>query len=180
MKAGYWVNVKTGIGHEVDDHAAWLRRPECARLAGIPEEAARRIGNMPYRTVAGADRRAILYGGFAEGLARVRGHGDHVTIESTLGLQDILPALAPFMTQHFGPWTWVRVYCLACGPFVARTYQAIAVALELGELTALLPREEPLDLSGLPKISPEAALDKADRLQEIIKAGLARGERLLP
>jgi hypothetical protein len=180
MKAGYWVNVRTGIWYEIGDHAAWLRRYDNARLAGLSDEAARRIGNMAYRAVAGPDRVSILYAGFAQGLARVRGHGDHVTIESTLSLQELVPALAPFMSQHFGPLTWVRLNSLPAGPFLARTYQDIAMALELGELAALLPREGPLDLSGLPKISPEAALDKADRLQEIIKAGLARGERLLP
>lgn len=138
MRAGYWVNLGTGQWFEIDDHAAWVRRTDCARRAGLSDEAARRIGAMPYRHLDGPDRHAILYAAMAEGLVRIRGHVDHVTIESTLPLQEVLPALAAFMASHFGPYTMVKLNRLPHGPFVAHPYQAIAAALERGDLAALL------------------------------------------
>jgi hypothetical protein len=137
VKEGYWVNLATGLWFEVDDHAAWVRRYECARRAGLSEDAARRIGAMPYRHLDGPERHAILYAAMACGLARVRGHVDHVTIESTCPLREVLLALAAFMRQTFGPYTLVKINILPQGPFLAQSYQAIAAALERDDLASL-------------------------------------------
>jgi len=138
LRTGFWVNLGTGLWFEIDDHAAWVRRYDCARRAGLADEAARRIGAMPYRHLDGPDRHAVLYAAMACGLVRVRGHVDHVTIESTRPLQEVLPALAAFMSQTFGPYTLVKINILPHGPFVAQHYQAIAEVLERVDLTSLL------------------------------------------
>lgn len=137
MREGYWVNLSTGLWFEIDDHAAWVRRFDCARRAGLPDEVARRIGAMPYRYLDGPERHAILYAAMACGLVRVRSHFDHVTIESTRPLQEVLPALANFMGQTFGPCTLVKINILPHGPFFAQPYQAIAAALEREDLASL-------------------------------------------
>jgi len=139
VREGYWVNLRTGQWFEIDDHAAWVRRFDCACRAGLSDEAARRIGAMPYRHLDGPERHAILYAAMACGLVRIRGHVDHVTLESTFPLQELLPALAAFMARHFGPFTVVKLNRLPHGPFVAHPYQAIAAALERGDLAPLLP-----------------------------------------
>jgi hypothetical protein len=139
VRQGYWVSISTSLWREVDDHAAWVRRYDCASRAGLADEAARRIGAMPYRHLDGPERHAVLYAAMACGLVRVRGHVDHVTIESTFPLQEVLPALAAFMGQAFGLFTLVKIHTLPEGPFLAHPYQAIAAALDRGDLASLLP-----------------------------------------
>jgi hypothetical protein len=70
------------------------------------------------------------------GLIRFRGHGTEVTFESTLPLDSVIPAVAGFMAEHFGPLTWVRFSQLPDGPCVGSTCQDLECALEAGDLGA--------------------------------------------
>jgi hypothetical protein len=242
MREGYWINVRTGLWFEVDDHALALRRVAWAQKVGLPEAVVQRIQRMPLRDLNGPDRRAILLVAMAEGLVRVRGHHTHVTAEATWPLLEVLPALATFLARVCGPYTMLKIHRLPWGPFYALPYRHLVAAMERDDLATLFPPvadplasldyilptaspeegkagveameadpatpccrnaprieadedpqgsikhqqeaaavEDPLAfLAGVNVISPQAALDKADRLFEIIQAGLARGEKALP
>lgn len=139
MKEGFWVNVRTGAWFEIDDHAGFLKRETCARRVGLPEEVVQRIQAMPYSFVDGPDRHAILYSAMAAGLVRVRGHRTHLTVECTLPLQEVLLALAAFLSLMCGPYTMLKVHHLPDGPFLAATFRDISMALERDDLASLFP-----------------------------------------
>ena len=132
MKEGAWIEAGSGRWHWIDDHADWIRRPECARGAGLPEEAVLRIAAMPRRGLNGSDRQAVLIEAMRHGLIRFRGHGTEVTFESTLPLEVVIPAVARFMADQFGPRSWVRFNQLPDGPCIGATYQDLGRALEAG------------------------------------------------
>ena len=80
-----------------------------------------------------AMRNAILIAAMTEGgLIRFRGHGTEVTFESTLPLEVVIPAVARFMADQFGPRSWVRFNQLPDGPCIGVTYQDLGRALEAG------------------------------------------------
>ena len=138
MKEGAWIEAQTGNWHWIDDHADWIRRPECARSAGLPEEVVLRLAAMPRRAACGPERTAIVLEAMRHGLIRFRGHGTEVTFESTLTLDTVIPAVSRFMAEHFGPLTWVRFNQLPDGPFVAVPYQDLRPLLEAGDLSCLV------------------------------------------
>jgi hypothetical protein len=155
MKEGAWIIAETGNWHWVDDHADWVRRPECARSAGLPEDAVIRIADMPRRTACGPERTAIILEAMRYGLIRFRGHGVEVTFESTLPLEVVVPAVAGFMAEHFGPLTWVRFNQFPEGPCIGVTYQVLLRALESCDLSCLVD-------SGWPA-APETPVQKGAR-----------------
>ena len=130
MKEGAWIEAGSGRWHWIDDHADWIRRPECARGAGLPEEAVLRIAAMPRRGLNGSDRRAVLIEAMRHGLIRFRGHGTEVTFESTLPLAMAMSAVAGFMAEQFGPLTLVRFNRLPEGLCIGFLYQDLSTALE--------------------------------------------------
>jgi hypothetical protein len=67
MKEGAWIEAETGNWHWIDDHADWIRRPECARSAGLTEEVVLRLAAMPRRAACGPERNAILIAAMSEG-----------------------------------------------------------------------------------------------------------------
>jgi hypothetical protein len=138
MKTGAWIEVGTARWHWIDDHADWIRRPECARSAGLPKEVVLRLAAMPRRAACGPERTAIILEAMMYGLIRFRGHGAEVTFESTLPLEVVVPALERFMTEHFGPLTWVRFNQLPDGPCIGVTYQDLGRALKAGNLSCLV------------------------------------------
>ena len=138
MKEGAWIEVKTGSWQWIDDHADWIRRPECARSAGLPEEVVLRLAAMPRQAACGSERTAIILAAMRHGLIRFRGHGTEVTFESTLPLEVVIPAVARFMTEQFGPLTWVRFNQLPDGPCIGATYQDLERALEAGDMSLLV------------------------------------------
>ena len=138
MKTGAWIEAETGNWHWIDDHADWIRRPANARRAGLPEEVVLRLAAMPRRYRSGAERNAILLEAMSYGLVRFRAHGTEVTFESTLPLEVVIPAVARFMTEQFGPLTWVRFNQLPDGPCIGATYQDLGRALEAGDLSCLV------------------------------------------
>lgn len=130
MKGGAWIEATTGRWHWIDEHADWIRRPECARRTGLPEEAVLRLAAMPRRAPSGPDRNAILLEAMRHGLIRFRGHGaEGVTFESTLPLIDAIAAVSVFMAENLGPFTWVRFHQLPAGPYLAFAYQDLVAAL---------------------------------------------------
>ena len=141
MKTGAWIEAASGRWHWVDDHADWIRRPECARSAGLPEEAVLRLVAMPRRAACGPDRQAILIDAMEQGLIRFRGHGAEVTFETPLPLWVVIPAVARFMAEHFGPLTWVRFNQLPDGPCIGLPNQDLVPALQMGNLSSLLAPE---------------------------------------
>jgi len=144
MKKGAWIEAETGNWHWIDDHADWIRRPECGRRAGLPEEVVLRLAAMPRRYRSGAERNAILIAAMSEGgLVRFRGHGAWVTFETTLPLEVVIPAVTRFMATICGPLTWVRFNQLPDGPYVGVTYQDLGRALEAGDLFCLAASERP-------------------------------------
>jgi hypothetical protein len=44
MKTGAWIEAGTARWHWIDDHADWIRRPECACSAGLTEDIVLRLG----------------------------------------------------------------------------------------------------------------------------------------
>jgi hypothetical protein len=130
MKEGAWIESSNGRWHWIDDHADWIRRPACARMAGLPEEAGLRIAAMPRWGLNGSDRKAILIEAMKQGLIRFRGHGAEVTFETTLPLAMAMSAVAGFMAEQFGPLTLVRVNRLPEGPCIGFLYQDLSTALE--------------------------------------------------
>lgn len=151
MKTGAWIEAGIGRWHWVDDHADWIRRPECARRAGLPEDVVLRIAAMPRQQRSGSERTAILLEAMKFGLIRFRGHGAEVTFETTMPLGTAIQAVAPFMAEQFGPRTMVRFNQLPDGPFIAVTYQDLVHALEAGDLASLLtPGNQPRWLNPSP------------------------------
>src|ERR1035438_889571 len=138
MKEGAWIEAGTGRWHWIDEHTDWIRRPENARETGLPEEVVQRLAAMPRREPNGAERKAILLEAMHQGLIRFRGHGADVTFESTLPLAIAIPAVSRFMAEHFGPLTMARFNQLPGGPGIAIHYQDLVLALEHGDLAALL------------------------------------------
>lgn len=138
MKTGAWIEAGTGRWHWVEDHADWIRCPECACSAGLPEDAVLRLAAMPRRAACGSERTAIILEAMMYGLIRFRGHGAEVTFESTLPMDSVIPAVAGFMAEHFGPLTWVRFNRLPDGPCIGVTYQDLGRALEAGDLSCLI------------------------------------------
>jgi hypothetical protein len=132
MKEGAWIEATTGRWHWIDDHADWIRRPECARSAGLPEDVVLRLAAMPRRAACGPERTVIILEAMRHGLIRSRGHGAEVTFESTLPLEVVIPAVARFMSEHFGPLTWIRFNQLPDGPCIGVTYRDFGRALEAG------------------------------------------------
>jgi hypothetical protein len=141
MKTGAWIEAETGNWHWIDDHADWIRRPECARSAGLPEEVVTRIATMPRKHRSGLERTAILLEAMKHGLIRFRGHGAEVTFETPLPLWVVIPAVARFMAEHFGPLTWVRFNQLPDGPCIGLPNQDLVPALQMGNLSSLLAPE---------------------------------------
>jgi len=138
MKEGAWIEAGTGRWHWIDDHADWIRRPDCARRAGLPEEAVLKIAAMPRRATNGPERKAILLEAMSHGLIRFRAHGVEVTFETTLPLAMAIPAVSPFLATICGPLTWVRFNQLPDGPCIAVTYQDLERTLEAGDLPNLI------------------------------------------
>jgi hypothetical protein len=66
-----------------------------------------------------------------------------VTFESTLPLEVVIPAVARFMSEHFGPLTWIRFNQLPDGPCIGAIYQDLVHALEVGDLSCLIASERP-------------------------------------
>ena len=155
MREGAWIEAGTGRWHWIDDHADWIRRPECACSAGLPEDAVIRIAAMPRRAACGPERTPIILEAMRHGLIRFRGHGDEVTFESTLPLEVVIPAVSRFMAEHFGPRTWVRFNKVPDGPFVGVTYQDLECALVGGDLSTLLT---PKTATGAPCVLDGALL----------------------
>jgi hypothetical protein len=143
MKEGAWIEATTGRWHWIDDHADWIRRPECARSAGLPEDVVLRLAAMPRRAACGPERTVIILEAMRHGLIRSRGHGAEVTFESTLPLEVVIPAVARFMSEHFGPLTWIRFNQLPDGPCIGAIYQDLVHALEVGDLSCLIASERP-------------------------------------
>ena len=77
MKTGAWIEAGSGRWHWIDDHADWIRRPECALSAGLTEEVVLRLAAMPRQQRSGSERTAILLEAMKYGLIRFRGtvHG---------------------------------------------------------------------------------------------------------
>jgi hypothetical protein len=143
MREGAWIEAETGRWHWIDEHADWIRRPECARSAGLPEDVVQRLAAMPRRELSGHERNAILLEAMHHGLIRFRGHGGRdVTIESTSPLSTAIRGVARFMAENFGPLTLVRFNQLPDGPCIAIHYQELALAIERGGLAALLPHDQ--------------------------------------
>ena len=141
MREGAWIEAETGRWHWIDEHANWIRRPENARKAGLPEEVVRRLAAMPRRELSGPERNAILIEAMHHGLIRFRGHGvpGEVTFETTLPLSVAIPQVSRFMAEHLGPLNLVRFNQLPDGPCIAIHYRELALALDRGGLAALLP-----------------------------------------
>jgi len=138
MKRGAWLRADTGDWHWIDDHADWIRRPACARAAGLPEEAVLRLAAMPRRQASGEERKAILLAAMEQGLIRYREHGTVVTFESILPPEEVFRRVARFMAAEFGPYTMVRCNQLPEGPCVAGTYREL-VATDVEGQGATLP-----------------------------------------
>jgi hypothetical protein len=131
MKEGAWIEAASGRWHWIDEHADWIRRPECARRAGLEEEAVLQIAAMPRKQASGPERTAILLEAMKHGLIRFRAHGaDGVTFESTLPLLEAMAAASNFMEENLGPLTMVRFNRLPVGgPCVAMFYKDLVAAL---------------------------------------------------
>ncbi len=87
MKQGAWIEAVSGRWHWIDDHADWIRRPECARRTGMSEEAVLDLAAMPRCEASGPERTAIILEAMKHGLIRFRGHGGaEVTFETILPL----------------------------------------------------------------------------------------------
>jgi hypothetical protein len=147
LKAGAWIE-PNGTWHIIDDHADWIRRPDCARRIGLPEDVVQALAAMPRREPSGPERRAILVAAMRHGLTRFRGHGTEVTFETMLPLSTAIPAASAFMSEHFGPLTMVHFRQIPDGPSIAHHYQELARALEQGDLSSLLPLPNPLQSVG--------------------------------
>jgi hypothetical protein len=142
VKEGAWLRADTGDWRWIDEHADWIRRIPCALMAGLGEEAARRIAAMPRTRANGPEREAILLAAMAQGLIRFRGHGAEVTFETTLPLAEAVHAVRRFMAEQFGAYNLVRIHRLPQGPCIAVPYHELERALAEGSLEQLLQRAE--------------------------------------
>lgn len=139
MREGYWIIAATGECHLVDDHAAWIQRPQNAKLLGLDEQAARAIQEFRW-DFNGTGRKAILLAAMDLGLIRSRGHGPaEVTFEFTMETQAAIRALAPFMQAHLGPASNPKFNNLRTGESLAFVYKDMPKVIEAGDIAFLLP-----------------------------------------
>jgi hypothetical protein len=122
MKKAARIEAGNGRWHWVEDHVDWIRCPECARSAGLPEEAVLRFAAMPHREANRAERTATLLEAMRHGLIRFNGREGDATFETTLPLSAAIPLVSPFMAEHFGSLTMVRFSQLPDGPFITILY----------------------------------------------------------
>jgi len=93
VKEGYWLNARTGVYHQVREHAYSIVDREFAVSMGLSAVRWRRIHRLdPQR-----DRVSILLEAMRGGLIRVRGHGISITCEFTISERRAQPAIATFL-----------------------------------------------------------------------------------
>ncbi len=114
MGEGFWIRSDTGEFHKIDEHARWIQDPGNARRIGLSEEAVARMRSIPW-DINGPGRKAIVMEATAEGLIRFRDHGDYMTFEFQMPIQDAVHALRPFMAYYLGAASYCRFNNLAGG-----------------------------------------------------------------
>jgi hypothetical protein len=100
---GWYVDLTTGQAIQVYEHAHdVMQNPQKFRVN--PKEIAGLQPTVP----ADRDkiRRLVLHRGFA----RVRAHGASVVVEFDVKVEDAVPVVIPFLTETFGPNTWVAFH----------------------------------------------------------------------
>lgn len=100
---GWYIDLTTGQAIPVYEHAHdVMQDPKKFRVN--PKEIADLIPTVP----ADRDkiRRLVLHRGFA----RVRAHGASVVVEFDVKVEDAVPVVIPFLTETFGPQTWVAFH----------------------------------------------------------------------
>ena len=103
---GWYLDLTNGEAISVDEHALDVaHNPQKFRIN--PKEIAGLQATSP--TAKDQIRRLVLHRGFA----RVRSHGNSVVVEFDVKLDDALPILIPFLTETFGPHTWVAFHDVA-------------------------------------------------------------------
>jgi len=123
----------------INEHASWIQKPENARRLGVPDEVQAELSAIPWDfNVPG--RRAILRLAMNSGLIRMRGHGGaSVTFEFTIPIEAAIKVVAAFMTQNFGPMTWVQFNDLReKGQSFGCFYKDLSEAMDNGTLSDLL------------------------------------------
>lgn len=102
---GWYIDLNTGQAVKVYEHAHdVMENPKKFRVH--PKEIAGLIPTNP--TDRDIIRRLVLKRGFA----RVRAHGSSVVIEFDMKAEDAIPMIIPFLTETFGPNTWVAFHDL--------------------------------------------------------------------
>jgi len=122
MKAGYWINIRTGQAELVQEHANFLKDHVHAQKIGLPENVYEQLKDIP-NDYSGPNREKILRLAMGEGLIRLRGHGQWIAIEFTAPTEAALRACRNLLDQVCGPFTVLRFNNLQTGETVEVTYQ---------------------------------------------------------
>ena len=103
---GWWIDLTTGQAIPVDEHAyAVLQNPTRYRLD--PKLVKGKMPSAPTAKDTMELRRLAMKNGFV----RVRAHGASVVVEFDYPkLEDVVAILVPFLTNQFGPHTWVAFH----------------------------------------------------------------------
>jgi hypothetical protein len=139
MREGAWINAHTGAWCWITEHASWIQDQDHARTLGMDHDTHARLVAIPW-DFNGPGREAILRVAMEAGFIRARGHGAEVTFEFTLAMETALRAVAPFMSQNFGPMTGCRFNDL-------ETQEALGIAYR--DLQAVLEDSQTGDLANL-------------------------------
>ena len=148
MNEGAWIT-SSGQYIWVFDHAWWIRRPQNARLVGLPEPIRQRLAEMD-RSWGRSTRRDVLLEVMTAGLIRVRGHGVWTTFEARIPIPQMISTGATFMAANFGPLMGCRFNDLETGASWEGLYRDLAEALGSESLAALLRKGNSTEIGGTP------------------------------
>ncbi|MGA2608310.1 MAG: hypothetical protein ABSH01_12745 [Terriglobia bacterium] len=107
LREGAWINAKTGQWSFIDEHADWAKRPGNLASIGLPDAVREAISDIP-NDYDGENRKKILLAVMASGGIRLRGHGDWVAIEFTVGTASALLACRDVLRKIAGEFTLCR------------------------------------------------------------------------
>src|SRR5208282_2757149 len=122
MHEGAWINANTGQWAFIDEHANWAKRPGNLVGIGLPSSVWDEIHITP-NDYGGENRKRILLTVMAAGGIRMRGHGNVVVFEFTIGTKQALDACKDILSTIGGDFLLCRFNNLTSGECLELLYR---------------------------------------------------------
>jgi len=107
LREGGWISAHTGHWPFIDEHSDSAKGPGNLASIGLPDAVREAIRDIP-NDYGGENRKRILLTVIAAGGIRLRGHGDWVSIEFTVGTASALRACRDVLRKIAGDFTLCR------------------------------------------------------------------------